>query len=566
MKSLSLFIVFLASLGYSFSQKSIEALVNKTAVSANERFTFQIITNTDCPITAPNFGNLEVISGPSQSQSSSTRIVNGTISQSIEYSWTYQLRAKKEGNYTIPKVSMNCEEGVFETDVIKINVSKSQNNGSATGDFFMRLTSNKSSVYEGESFVVTLKYYSKIKPESFEALDLGDANGIWRQDLNPDRQSFQTNVENFNGVRYYSIELRQELCFAQRSGTVTLEPYFASLVFSRGFFNRFRKETNSNSLDIKVKQIPSNGQADFNGLVGDISLSSEISKSDVKIGEAIDLKIIIEGKGNMQALGNIELDFPDEFDQFDPEIVDKTTISSSGIKGEMEYNFVLIPKHYGNYTIPGFSFSYFDLKSEKMKKVSTEDFIITVDKRDGVDIDPPKVSVDPKELDIHYIAESESNLFERNHFLFGSWKYNALLSSPLLLSFLFIFLKRKKDNLSEEDRLKIQQKKAGKSAQNEFKLIREHIEKNEEKEALKLLQDTLLNFFKKKFNYGLSELSQRIIDTKLNEANIEQETRNSFNKIWSAIEMGQYAPIAHENLVSTVNETEVLISSLDKKI
>lgn len=564
---IGLSILFLLVFSGAFSQKTIDAVVSKTTVNAYERFNYEIITNSNCKITPPSFGGLEIVGGPQQSSMNSTQIINGVRTQTVEYRITYQLRAKKEGNYTISTASMDCGGETYETESkIKITVSKGQNNASGEQDFFLKLSSNKSSVYEGEPFIATLKYYSKIRPESIETLDLGDASGIWRQDLNPDRQTYETNVENVNGMRYYTIVLREELCFAQRSGKVTLEPYYSSLVFSQGFFNRFRKESYSNSLDITVKDIPNNSQSDFNGLVGDFSITSELSKSDVKIGEAIDLKIIIEGKGNMQALGNVELNFPDEFDQFDPEIVDRTKVSRSGVNGKIEYNFVLIPKHHGNYEVPGYSFSYFDLASMRMEHLSTDDFNITVEKRDGESIEPSKNLVEATETDIRYISESSPDLFTSEDFLFGTWTYYTGMLSPLCLSFLFIYFRRKKENLTDDDKVKIQQKKAIKVAASALKDVRVLIEKGEEKEALKQLQSTLFGFFMKKFNVGLSDISQRAIDTRLQEANIDETLRTDFNTIWNAIEMGQYAPIAQENLIQTVDKTENLITELDKKI
>ena len=88
----------------------------------------------------------------------------------------------------------------------------------------------------------------------------------------------------------------------------------------------------------------------------------------------------------------------------------------------------------------------------------------------------------------------------------------------------------------------------------------------EDTKALKLLQTILNTFFKAKFNMGLSELSQKNIAARLESISVSEISIQHFNKIWNTIEMGQYAPIAHENLVQTVNKTEELLLDLDKKI
>lgn len=565
MKRLIILTYLLSVAPLLMAQNTIQSVVSSANVAAYERFNFEIILNNNsCDATVPDFGGLEIVGGPHPSQFNSTQYINGVRTQKIERRYTYQLRAKKEGTYTIAGVSMSCG-GTIEgqTDPITITVAE----GSAPKvdrDFYMRLSTNKTSVYRGEPFVLTLKYYSKVRPESFDALELGDAASIYRQDLNPDRQSFATAVESVNGVKYFVIELREEVCYAQRSGTLLIEPYFASLLFRRDFFNQFRKETYSNKLEIDVKPVPQNDNTNFKGLVGDFSIEADMSHDQVLMGDAVDINVTISGKGNFQSLGEIKLDLPSEFDEFDPNIEDKTTVSRSGLSGEIKYNFVVVPKHYGNYTIPAISFDYFDLKAKKMKRISTQDFQLKVDKREGVG---PSDSPIPTEVaDIHYIDEENNGFFENDDFIFGSLGYYGTLANPVLLSLLFIFIRRRKDNQSEEDLLKVQQKKAIKVAQTGLKETRQHLQTGDDKRALKSLQTTLINFFRQKFNVGLSELSQREITARLAENEVDDGLQNQFNQIWNAIEMGQYAPIAHANLIKTIDDTEGLIQALDKKI
>ncbi|NOQ71860.1 MAG: hypothetical protein GQ574_07660 [Crocinitomix sp.] len=565
MKRIGVFILFICLIQIGFGQKTVQSVVSSNRVAAFERFNFEIlINNFDCEVLQPDFGGLEVVGGPFQSQSNQTLIDNGKRTQITELKWTYQLRAKEEGSYIISGVTMNCDGEPIESDPIEITVSEKTEDSPVDKDYYMRLTSNKSNVYQGEPFTVTLKYYSKARPDQFEALDLGDAVGIYRQDLKPDRKSFQTVVESINGVRYHTIVLREEVCFAQRNGEVSLEPYYASILFRRDFFSQFRKETYSNTLSINVKPIPGSSSADFNGLVGDFSIESEISNTHVKMGDAIDIKITIKGKGNMQDLGTIDLEFPQEFDQYEPEIEDKTSVSGAGFKGEIEYNFVIIPKHYGEYTVPGYSFQYFDLKNKKMKTAKVDDFIIQVDKREGLIVDPPKTAL--TNTHIQYIEEQSDGFFEQDDFVFGTWTYYGLVSAPLFLSFFFIFFKRKKENISEEDLLVIQQKKAVKNAQLALKEVHEKLDQGDDAAALKGLQTTVNNFFMQKFNVGLSDLSQRKIAARLTSENIDTANLEKFNKIWNTIEMGQFAPIAHENIVQTVKDTESLLIELDKKL
>jgi hypothetical protein len=551
----------------SIAQEEINAFVSSSKVAAFERFSYEIITNSNCLISPPDFGALEILSGPNQSHSSRILNINGVQSQEVQYKISYTLRAKEKGNYKISPAVMQCDEKILETDAISIKVSEGKEQ-EIDSDYFLKLSSSKSNVYEGEPFTLTLKYYAKSKPESIEALDLGNVNGLWRQDLVPDRKNYQTNVESINGVRYYSIILREELCFAQRSGKVDLEPYYASLIFSQGFFQRFRKESYSNPLSINIKSIPSDNQDNFNGLVGDFKVSSEISKITAQVGEAIDLKITIKGSGNLQALGNLELKFPKDFNAFEPKINDRTSLSRSGISGEIEYNYVLIPEHYGDFTIPAYKFSYFDLGNKTMKQLSTAEFQIHVEKpADGYgQIIGGQKEVEIEENTIRHIETGTTKLIEVDDILFGKWSYIGLVSTPLSLVFILIFLNRRKAKLSPDQLKQVEGKKAGRIAKVELTQAKEFVEKGQEKEALKSLQNSLNIYFMKKCDLNLSELSKRNISNKLQTVGATTSNLTQFETIWSTIEMGQYAPMKQENLITTIESAETLITELDKII
>jgi len=567
MKKILFIISLICSVTLGLAQNTIESYVSSNEVGVGEIFTFEIVVNSqNCPVNQPNFGELEVVGGPNTSQKNTTSNVNGVVEQKSEIIWSYQLRAPKIGNYTISGVVMTCGRKKISSNPIEVKVIEGSANP-VDRNFYMELTTNKSSVYEGEPFILTLKYFARNQPKSIEGLELGDAAGLFREDVNPNRESFLLEQTRINGMMYYTIVLREEICFAQRSGTVKIAPYYAILTFQNGnIFNQFSKETYSNSLEIQVKEIPIENTPDYSGLVGDFSIASEISKNKVAIGDAIDIKITISGEGNFNAVGDLKLAIPNEFNSYEPTVEQDTKSTRSGMKGSISYNFAIIPTRPGDYEIPAYTFSYFDLDKKKMQQVSTETFKIKVEGKDGLIIDPIKETIEKEAVDIRYIETENPNFFRDEDLIFGTWTYGIALTSPLLLSFLFIFWNRKKENITDEDKLKLEQKNAIKEAQMALKLIRTAADAGENAKALKGLQSLLNNFFKLKFNVGLSELSQRSIDQRLLNLNIDEQLRTRFNAVWNTIEMGQYAPIAHENLVHTVNQTEELLLALDKSI
>src|SRR5688500_8110603 len=96
-------ILFICCSNLLFGQTPVlEAAVSKNTVAANEVFTYQVVSNTDCAITPPDFGNLEVVDGPMTSVSNQSSYINGVQTQVNQYAVTYYLSAPKKGSYTIP--------------------------------------------------------------------------------------------------------------------------------------------------------------------------------------------------------------------------------------------------------------------------------------------------------------------------------------------------------------------------------------------------------------------------------------------------------------------------------
>ncbi|MCF6334061.1 MAG: BatD family protein, partial [Draconibacterium sp.] len=121
--------------------------------------------------------NFDILMGPSTGQSTSISIVNGRTTRVVNYSYTYILRAKKEGNYEIRPGSVEVKRKVFESNSLKIRVVKSQSKpaqqqrgrnqtqGSAQNvdlgkdNMFVKVEMSKSNVFRGEQIIATVKLY-----------------------------------------------------------------------------------------------------------------------------------------------------------------------------------------------------------------------------------------------------------------------------------------------------------------------------------------------------------------------------------------------------------------------
>lgn len=553
----------------------VNAFVDKNNVSVNEVVTFSITTNSNCQIYTPDFGDLKIVQGPFKSSSSRIVNANGKRSVAQELKFTYRLVANKKGNFEIKAVNMVCGNKEYKTKSITIKVGNT--NSSSTGqssanttknaDFFMRMYSNKSSVYQGESFVINLKIFSKSQPQNIENLEIGDSKGLWRKDLNPNRTTFDSQLETINGIRYYTTTIRSELCIAQNSGNIEIKPAHISAIFRSGFFNQYRKKANSNSVSIHVKPLPNGAPKNFNGLVGTFKLNHEISRNTLKPGEAIDLMVKISGSGNLNTFDDPDFAFPNDFEQFDPEIDNHLSYKRDGISGNIVYNYVLIPTFYGNYTIPSYSFTYFDLISESYKTLSTGDLNIEVLKTANSEpgnttLNQTKKAVEIEESDIHHLLNHDNTTFNSDSFLISQLWFYGLLALPLILVWLLLWKRKQKQSEGYIHGLATQSA-ISKSASH-LKQAKEFATEYKNKEACEEINTALKTFLKHKNGLTNMEMNWPYISSLYAEKEWPKEKINTLKLTWNNLEMYQYAPISADKLDDLIEGTEALIQDIAK--
>ena len=341
-------------------------------------------------LSVGDLSNFEVLAGPFRSQSSSYQIINGKSSSSVSLSFTYTLQAGKTGTFTIPPASIVVEGQKYTSNGLSVKVlppddnsnaqtrnqaneqSKSASSQTVSNDkIFVRTSVSKTNVYEQEPILVTYKLYMLVDVVGMNNMKLPDFNGFMKQEFDQN-QNKQLSYENFNGKNYGTIVLYQVLLYPQRSGEIMIDKaQFDAVVRIQNqtrvrsiFDDFFESYSNANKTliapgsKILVKPLPGSKPASFSGTVGNLTMNSSISSENVKANEAITLKIVISGSGNMKMIKNPEIKFPDGFETYDPKVVNNFKTSTSGVSGTKIIEYMFIPRHSGEYEIPEAEFSY----------------------------------------------------------------------------------------------------------------------------------------------------------------------------------------------------------------
>lgn len=434
-------------------------------------------------------------------------------------------------------------------------------------DLFIRIDANKENVYEQEAFVLSYKVYT--------LLDLSELNGEM-----PDLKGFHVHEieqplvkefhkETINGTVYKCTTWSQYLMYPQAHGNLTIPPIsFKGVVIKENkstdpiddFFkdrDRFEKvnvEFLSPRKTIKVKSLPPHPD-EFSGGVGEFNISTSKYNVSAKSGEAITIRIIVSGLGNLKLIKAPKIKFPKDFESYDVKITDSTRFTVNGYAGSMIFDYPIVPINQGEYTIPSVKFIYFDAESESYKTVATKPIKITVGKGSG-----------NMELnDIRMIEKGDSNSRPRSGFFFGSWQYFALLGGLFVLYFaVMIFLLKAKNNSRN---LLSRTRKAKNISDRRLKEAEKYMIKGMSGKFYDEILHTLWGYISDKMGIPIDQLSSENIREKLKSIGVDENVQKNFLSAIEECEYERYAPSdVSENMKKSYDAAVSAIAAIEHAI
>jgi len=557
----------------------------KEVVEAGDQFRLIYSVNGQASgFRTPSIKGFSVVSGPNQSQSSRMQIVNGQVSQSVEYTFTYILQASSEGTYTIPPASVNVAGKTYQSNPVTIKVVKGntqpQQQGTQQGsapsgeitakDLFVRAVASKTNPYQGEQIIVTYKIYTRVPVSEYSVTRTPSTAGFWLQDLLKDSKKLNQFRETIDGQEYVVAEIKKDALFAQKSGTLTIDPLEMDVLaqiqrkvtkrnFNDPFFDSFfndsflgntyqnvKKTIRSNELKINVKPLPENSRPkEFTGGVGDFNVTASIDREQLKANEALTLRFSISGKGNIKLVEKPAIVFPPDFEVYDPRTNDNIVASANGVSGTRNYEYLLIPRNPGKYKIKPITFSYFDLSSQSYKNITTQGFEIDVAKGDGRQGEIV-ASTDKEDFkyigsDIRYIKTGQIKLSPVGDYLFGSMLFLIWVIAIPVLFILFVIIWRKE--LKKRSNIAfMRNKKATGIARKRLKSAERFMKQNKPDEFWSEASNALWGYMSDKFNIPRSALSMDSVNGALRSKGVKDELISNFIEVLNRCEFARFAP------------------------
>jgi len=600
-----LFILFALAGCTGLYAQHLTASVSRNTVSVGEQFEVNFAINANASgFEAPSFSNLDVYSGPNES--TSVEFVNGNVSQSVTFS--YIVAAKQEGTSTIGAATVHAGGKTFTSNEITVKVVKgaapqnnnnaqAQNNGSpSTGsntgttpnsdvkkNLFVRVIPSKSRVYQGEQILLTIKIYTRLNLQSLDNASFPEYNGFYSMDVGQKNAQIVPTHENYNGVAYTVAVLKQAIVFPEHSGNLKIDPatvdcIVAERVKSNNVFDQFfggsyknvKYTIKSDPISIDVLPLPA-AKNEFMGAVGEFSLKSSMDKNTVKANDAVNLNIVLSGNGNLKLIDSLPVKFPPDFDHYDAKITDHITTSPSGVSGSRTFNYLLIPRHQGQYTLPAEEFTYFDPQKKSYVSLSIPEFKLDVAKGDNNSATTMAGGVNKEDIktlgqDIRYIHTDHESARATDSFFLYSFTFYAGVLTPVLAFLLVLFARRKYIDMNS-DAIAVKQRGATRMAKKRLNLANKHMIANNKEAFYEELLKALNGYLSDKFTIPVSELSRETIASKLTEKKVSPET---LQKLMASLDNCEYARYAPATVTSNLNEvydsTVKLITQLEDEI
>lgn len=568
-----------------------------SAVVRGERFriSYKVTDASPKQFRAPDMKGLSVLAGPSTSTSQSTTVVNGKVTSSSSYTYTFIVVGDEEGDYKLDGATITVGKDTYTSNGLTIKVlppdsnqpqqgqqsqqnqssqrggssqQTQQNRQSSSGDnigvddLFMLATVDKTTVYEQEALLLTFKVYCSTSLElSSLSNKMPDLKNFHVQEVElPRRKEFQ--LERYNGRNYQTLVWSQYVLFPQQSGELeipatTFEGVISQPVrtntndifdffYNSGRYIDIKKDLVTRKITLNVKPLPSGKTSSFYGGVGDFSLSSSISSTEVTANDAVTVKVILSGTGNLKLVKTPELDLPKDFDIYDPKVDNKYTIKGGRQTGNKVYEYLFIPRHAGDYTIPALEFQYFDPQSGSYKTLKTEEYKLNVAKSQGGEDSPSSMSYVSKE-DLKYVGQdvrfhtTGGKLRHTGDMFFCSKLFWLLLILPIsLLALTFILSRKRISDNANTARIKV--KKASSTASKRLKTARKLMSEGNKDKFYDETMRALLGYLSDKLVIPVANLSKDNIGVELRKKKVSDEIVGKVIGLLDDCEFARYAP------------------------
>ncbi|MFA5648441.1 MAG: BatD family protein [Bacteroidales bacterium] len=591
-------LLFLASCVNLFAQDVDFTVSAPSVVSVGEQFRVVFKLNArPQELNPPAFDNFYILAGPSTSSSSSIQIVNGQMTQTYEFSYTYILEATESGKFEIGSASATVSKKEYKTNPISIEVvtgggaqsasSKVQqsetpniNAEQSSDNMFIDIEFDRGTAYRGQPILATLKLYTRQNIAGFDDFKFPSFNGFWSQEVET-ANNIRFQRENINGRVYNVGILKKYLLLPQRTGDLKINPFELVVLAqqqgrgSGSIFDDFfgshqtvKLRLQSKEKTLKIRDLPPNAPASFTGAVGDFNLQASLDKASIKTNEAVNLKVRIAGSGNIKLIETPKFEFPSSFEVFDPKVTDNISTTSQGATGSKTFEFVAIPRGPGSFNLGSMEFTYFSPLKEKYVTLKSESLNLSVEADGSEQATAPMVGFGREDVrfigkDIRFIKTEGIKVGRSYNLLFASKAYFAIVAL-LLIAFVALFWFIQQNRKLMDNIALVRTRKANKVASKRLREAQKYLSLSNAESFHEELLKALWGYVADKLSIPVANLSSDTVRETLEHSNVQDTDIDEFLRIIAACEYARYAPKSETSQMTHLYDNAIsLIAKLE---
>jgi hypothetical protein len=234
------------------------------------------------------------------------------------------------------------------------------------------------------------------------------------------------------------------------------------------------------------------------------------------------------------------------------------------------FDYLIIPRQEGEYTLENLDFSYFDLDSKRYVTIPSPNISIKVLPPDpnstGAQVYTPQNQVKETENDIRYIKKGTFNLTKTNTEFFNSFGHLALLFTPFLL-LTGALVARKNYLKNNSNVIAVKERKAAKVARKQLVNAEKLMQANKKDEFYTEILTAIQNYVSHKLNIPLADVSKENVQQSLLKKSVDPGKIIQLVKTIETSEYAKYAPGGVSgNLKEVYDNTVKLITEIEEEL
>jgi hypothetical protein len=279
-------------------------------------------------------------------------------------------------------------------------------------------------------------------------------------------------------------------------------------------------------------------------------MSREATQTHVALGEPVQVKVRIEGKGNIQAVTAPPLNAPPALHAYDPETKDSSEVKGNALLGQRSLEYTLVPQQTGTFELPAMKLEYYDPATKAWQESSVDPISITV--TPGVNgatasAVPSAVVTGPDGPKNQLVAGGLKSLRHSARFLepapplFARAFFAPVTLAPVGLWLLFWtwgFLR----SAFEQDTPETRKKKQARAARKRLAAAAKVMKSGSPAHFYAEVEKALLSFLEARLATPVAALTRPQLAGALERAGIVEAERNRILAVFETCDMGRYAP------------------------